>query len=140
ESRWLAQYGQAISPVVAAILIYQLDPEIHRRQVGAIALLIATFGAAIAGLLIKRLLGRVRPGREHAGRFLGPTWRHANWRESFPSNHTASAVAMSAVLARLYPPASLTFWTLALLCAVLRYILDAHWPSDVVAGAALGCA
>src|SRR5437868_14781631 len=86
ESRWLAQYGQAISPVVAAILIYQIDPDVHRRQMGTMALLIATFGAAIAGLVIKRLLGRVRPGRDHAGRFLGPTWRHANWRESFPSN------------------------------------------------------
>src|SRR5437588_10738149 len=89
ESRWLAQYGQASSPVVAALLVYQLEPDMHRRHFGALAILIGTFGAAIAGLIIKRMLGRVRPGREHAGRFLGPTWKHANWRESFPSNHTA---------------------------------------------------
>src|SRR5207237_2849486 len=98
----------------------------------------ASFGAAIVGMLIKRLLGRVRPRREQAGSFLGPTWRHANFRESFPSNHTASAVAMSAVLAHYYPPAAATFWALAIACALLRYVLDAHWPSDVVGGAALG--
>jgi membrane-associated phospholipid phosphatase len=138
ETRWLAQYGQAISPVVAALLVYQLEPDAHRKILGAIAILAATFGSAIAGLIIKRLLGRVRPGRDGAGKFLGPTWRHANWRESFPSNHTGSAVAMSAVLARLYPQAAITFWTLAVLCAALRYLLDAHWPSDVMGGAALG--
>src|SRR5437762_12376696 len=138
ESRWLAQYGQAISPVVAAILIYQLEPEMHRRQFAPIVLLGATFGGAIAGLVIKRLLGRVRPGREHAGKFLGPTWKHANCRESFPSNHTASAVAMSAVLAQLYPAAAPTFWSLAVACALLRYVLDAHFPSDVIGGVALG--
>jgi membrane-associated phospholipid phosphatase len=33
-----------------------------------------------------------------------------------------------------------TFWVLALLCAGLRYILDAHWPSDVLGGIALGYA
>lgn len=140
ESRWLAQYGQAVSPVVAALLIWQLDPDAKRHTSGAVALLVAVFGSATAGMIIKRLLGRVRPGREHAGRFLGPTWVHANWRESFPSNHTASAVALSSVLAALYPQAAITFWALAVLCAGLRYILDAHWPSDVVGGAALGYA
>jgi membrane-associated phospholipid phosphatase len=138
ESRWLAQYGQAVSAVVAAALIWQMDSDLPRRNLGAACVLIASFGAAIVGLLIKRLVGRVRPGREGAGKFLGPTWTHANWRESFPSNHTAAAVAMSAVLAQLYPQAASTFWTLAVLCAVLRYVLDAHWPSDVVGGVIVG--
>jgi len=138
ETRWLAQYGQAISALVAAAIVWQLDPDLTRRKQAIIDLLCASFGAAIIGMLIKRTLGRVRPGREQAGKFLGPTWRHANFRESFPSNHTASAVAMSAVLAHFYPSAAATFWSLAIACALLRYVLDAHWPSDVVGGAALG--
>ena len=64
-------------------------------------------------MILKRLIGRVRPGREDAGKFLGPTFRHANYRESFPSNHTACAVALSAMLAHLYPQAAYTFWGLA---------------------------
>jgi membrane-associated phospholipid phosphatase len=40
----------------------------------------------------------------------------------------------------MYPPAAVTFWVLALICAVLRYLLDAHWPSDVMGGLALGYA
>jgi membrane-associated phospholipid phosphatase len=114
ESRWIAQYGQAVCTLVAAALILQLDSG-WRQKIPP--LLIATFGGSLFATLIKRLTGRVRPNRENAGKFLGPTFRHANYRESFPSSHSASAVAMSAMLAHYYPTAALTFWTLAILCA-----------------------
>ena len=136
ETRFIAQYGQAVCTVVAAILVLQLDAARGRRVV--LPLVVATFGVSLLCTIVKRLTGRVRPDREDAGRFLGPSWRHANYRESFPSSHSANAVALSAVLAAAYPPAAGTFWTLALLCAGLRYVLDAHWPSDVVGGVALG--
>jgi membrane-associated phospholipid phosphatase len=47
-------------------------------------------------------------------------------------------VAFSAMLARTYPQAAATFWGLAIICGALRYVLDAHWPSDVVAGGLVG--
>lgn len=136
ESRWLAQYGQAVCSTVAALLVWQLESPGHKRYF--IPVIVATFGASIVSMLIKRAVSRVRPGRENAGKFLGPSLKHANFRESFPSSHSACAVALSVLLAILYPAAAITFWTLALLCAVLRYLLDAHWPSDVLGGIALG--
>ena len=141
EGQWFAQYGQAACTVVAAGLVWQLDG--HRRSGGrypVVILVAAVFGTSIISMLIKRLLGRVRPRREQAGQFLGPTWRHANYRESFPSSHSACAVAMSVVLSQLYPPAAGIFWTLGIITAVLRYLMDAHWPSDVLGGVALGYA
>jgi membrane-associated phospholipid phosphatase len=146
ETRWLAQYGQLVSALVAMAIVYQMEMALTRKHPedahppgkAALSILISSFGAAIAGRILKQLVGRVRPGREDAGKFLGPTWKHANFRESFPSNHTASAVAMSAVLAQLYPSAAPTFWALAVACALLRYVLDAHFPSDVVGGIILG--
>jgi len=137
ETRWLAQYGQAVCTIVAAVLVLQLDA--NGRKV-IVPLLVATFGVSVVATIIKRLTGRVRPNREHAGEWLGPTLKHANFRESFPSSHSANAVAMSAVLALAYPHAAATFWALAILCAALRYVLDAHWPSDVMGGVALGYA
>ena len=137
ETRWLAQYGQAVCTIVAAVLVLQLDPQGRKF---AVAILTATFGVSIVAMLIKRMVGRVRPNRPGAGKFLGPTLGHENFRESFPSSHSAAAVAMSAMLAARYPQASTTFWTLALLCAALRYVLDAHWLSDVLGGLALGYA
>ena len=45
---------------------------------------------------------------------------------------------MSYILAAYYPQGAVVFWGLAVFCGVLRYVMDAHWPSDVMAGAALG--
>jgi undecaprenyl-diphosphatase len=136
ETRFLAQYGQMICTIVAAILIHQLDRD--RGWQICKALITSVLGATIVGAFLKRLLGRARPNREHAGKFMGPSLRHANYRESFPSSHSASAFAFSGVLAMAYPQASITFWVLAIICAVLRYVMDAHWPSDVLGGIALG--
>jgi undecaprenyl-diphosphatase len=137
ESRWLAQYGQSVCTPVAALLIGTMDPNAKLKPFMLIAAVLST---SIASMLIKRTLGRVRPGRENAGRFLGPSLRHANYRESFPSSHSACAVALSAVLAALYPSGAPVFWGLAAVTALLRYLLDAHWPSDVLGGSALGYA
>jgi membrane-associated phospholipid phosphatase len=139
ETRWLAQYGQAVCTGVAAALVFQLDPRPQRGWY-ALVLIGAVAGTSAAAMVVKRLVSRVRPGHENAGKFLGPSWRHANFRESFPSSHSASAVALTVSLATLYPNGAVTFWVLALACAGLRYVLDAHWPSDVVGGIALGYA
>lgn len=137
ETRWWAQYGQGACTVFVAVLLWQLE----RTHTGAaVAMLIATFGTSVVCMFIKRSLGRVRPNRENAGQFLGPTLKHANFRESFPSSHSACAIAMTVVLAQLYPPAAITFWILGIGCAALRYVMDAHWPSDVLGGIALGAA
>lgn len=140
ETRWLAQYGQSVCTGVAALLVWQLEPRRGLAPRAALMLIAAAAAASLAAMVVKRLLSRVRPGRENAGKFLGPSWKHANYRESFPSSHSASAVALSVGLAVLYPPAALTFWALALICGGLRYVLDAHWPSDVLGGIALGYA
>jgi membrane-associated phospholipid phosphatase len=141
ETRWLAQYGQSVCTPIAALLVYQLDPgspDVRLRR--ALLVVLGVLAASTITMILKRLLGRVRPGRENAGKFLGPSWEHANYRESFPSSHSSCAMALSVLLSILYPQAAATFWGLAIACAVLRYVLDAHWPSDVLGGVALGYA
>jgi membrane-associated phospholipid phosphatase len=136
ETRFVAQYGQMICTFFTALLIWQLDAQRGLRI--CLALWSAVIGVTIVGTIAKRMLGRARPRRENAGKFLGPSLKHANFRESFPSTHSASAVAYASVLAMAYPHGAITFWFLALLCAGLRYVMDAHWPSDVLGGIALG--
>lgn len=138
ESRWLAQYGQSVCTPVAALLVWLLDATNGVRN--GVLVLVAVLAASLICMVLKRLLGRIRPGREGAGRFSGPSWKHANYRESFPSSHSACAAALTVSLVCFYPQAAPVLWALALACAGLRYVLDAHFPSDVLGGIALGYA
>lgn len=141
ESWWIQQYGQSICTPVAALLVWELDPaEDATRK--AVTLVVTVAATSIVCAVLKRLFGRVRPGRDPAGKFLGPSFRlhGVSHRHSFPSGHTASALALTAILAAFYPHGWTTFWFLAIACAGLRYVLDAHWPSDIAAGMAVGYA
>jgi undecaprenyl-diphosphatase len=137
ETQFLAQWGQSVATPLVSMVIWWLDPP---RRKAAWLLLAAVLTASITCFLLKRLLGRVRPNRENAGKFLGPTLKHANYRESFPSSHSACAIACSVYIAALYPPIAWIMWMLGLTTAGLRYVLDAHWPSDVLGGIAIGYA
>lgn len=136
EARAVEQFGQVVSSILVIGLIWQLDPR-RRRLLPAIA---ATFVAA-AGVVtvMKHAVGRARPAAGEAGEFLAPANGETDAKaQSFPSGHSASAAATAVVLTALYPRARYTFWTLALAVAALRFVNNAHWLSDVVAGITIG--
>ncbi|MEU1533319.1 phosphatase PAP2 family protein [Streptomyces fagopyri] len=84
--------------------------------------------AHLASMGLKRIVRRPRPAH------LAPRVPTAG-RHSFPSSHatsaTAAAVAFGRLGARVVPP-------LAAAVCVSRLVAGVHYPSDVVAGAALG--
>ena len=57
---------------------------------------------------------------------------------SFPSGHTLHAVAFTLVVLGSYPALGWALVPFAALVAMSRLVLGLHYPSDVVAGAALG--
>jgi undecaprenyl-diphosphatase len=59
-------------------------------------------------------------------------------RFSFPSGHTLHAVGFSLVACSYYPGLEILLWLFTLLTGVSRVALGLHYPSDVVAGGALG--
>src|SRR5687767_11059494 len=139
ETRFFAQYGQGACAVVVAALMWRLDTRTLDYGFGTyVPLLGAVWWSAVFAYLIKKLVSRVRPKRHAAGEFLGTRAGLAAWRESFPSTHAACATAMTVVLAHFYPEAALAFWALAILCALLRYLTEAHWTSDILARFCLG--
>ncbi|WP_394383795.1 phosphatase PAP2 family protein [Streptomyces cacaoi] len=90
--------------------------------------------AHLAGMGLKRVVRRPRPGLP--GR---PPLVHTAGRYSFPSAHAASAGAAAVALARVRPGAPATALpALAALVCVSRLVAGVHYPSDVLAGAALG--
>jgi membrane-associated phospholipid phosphatase len=87
--------------------------------------------------VLKDLIERPRPydrlpdlvARDHVGGF------------AYPSGHTTMAVAIVAALHPVLPrPGRAVAWALATLVAVARLHVGAHWPLDLVGGAALGTA
>lgn len=85
--------------------------------------------------LIKGALGRERPYAAHAAVLaLVP----ALDRYSFPSGHTLHAVAFTVMLAHYFPALLVVVVPFALSVALSRVVLGLHYPTDVLAGAALG--
>lgn len=142
ETQYLGQYGQFSSIAVACGVILAMSQLDHWQA--AVAVLLSSVLTLVITHSAKRFFGRIRPGRERDGHlrgaFLGPTWRRLSWRESFPSSHAAGAFAMSTVLWHFYPEGALVWWSLAVVASVIRWLIDAHWLSDVLAGGAFGVA
>ncbi|WP_405855842.1 phosphatase PAP2 family protein [Streptomyces sp. NBC_00090] len=125
-----------ISLAVAAALA--LVPGRPRRAAlaGAGAIAIAS---ASSNLLGKRLVRRARPDREAARVVVG---RHVPMPDSasFPSGHTASAVAFATAVGVVLPVAAVPLGALAVAVGYSRVHTGVHYPGDVAAGAVLGVA
>ena len=85
--------------------------------------------------LIKTRAARPRPFQAHTGIQLHvlPLDQHA-----FPSGHTMHAVAFTLLVLAQHPELAMLLVPFTVLVAVSRVALGLHYPSDVVAGAALG--
>jgi membrane-associated phospholipid phosphatase len=110
---------------------------------------VAGTGARMLGSLIlatwiktglKRLVARTRPnllldeGRYELKPF-GPD--EGPWH-SFPSGHTAGSVAVARAVVRAYPQAQTAAYAGAAAVALVQIPRGAHYPADVVVGAAVG--
>jgi membrane-associated phospholipid phosphatase len=109
-----------------------VDREHRRRFLVAAAAAPTAIGANFA---VKAAVGRHRPFIEDHPP-LGP----APSELSFPSAHATSAIAGATALARVAPRARPPLLALAGLICAGRPYLGMHYPSDVLAGVALGWA
>lgn len=117
--------------------VLALEPGPRRR--GAVRGLLAVAGAsAVANGILKPLFPRSRPGHDRiplVRRLLSPPVS-----SSFPSGHSASAAAFVTGVALESPTAAAVLAPVAAAVCYSRVHTGVHWPSDVVAGAALGTA
>lgn len=115
-----------------------------RRVMGEVVLLSGFIfvGVGAPGLitnLFKRLVGRGRPVEfETAGAFAFQPVVNDWTYQSFPSGHSATAMAMAFVVGFLWQRALVPFVVIAIIVGISRVPVGAHYPTDVLAGLVVG--
>jgi undecaprenyl-diphosphatase len=103
-----------------------------RRGLASLAVASAT-----ANIIGKGLASRERPDADVPAARRLP---HAPWTSSFPSGHAASAAAFATGAAMEMPELTAGASVLALAVGASRVVTGVHYPSDVLAGFAIGTA
>ncbi|MBI4727073.1 phosphatase PAP2 family protein [candidate division TA06 bacterium] len=101
----------------------------EKARQSAKLVLFADGASAMVTYGLKNVVNRPRPE--------GPTERS---NSSFPSGHSIGAFALATVFAHQYPKIAIPCYTVASGIALSRVYLGRHYPSDVLAGAAIGFA
>ena len=131
-------FGHGLGVVLVLFALHQLDPSRRWAIPRVLACALAAGGTAD---LLKMLIARIRPNDFS---FDGSVWTTfaqfaGSGGQSFPSGHTTTAAGLAAGLIWLYPQGRLLFSLLVVLVGCQRIVSGAHYPSDVLAGAAAGC-
>lgn len=149
---WLTEWGESdwiLIPSLAFAVLCGVLAFVIPKRIPKLALLQMTqvfafifIGVGLPGLianLLKRTIGRGRPELfDQVGSLGFQNFANNYAFESFPSGHATTALGMAFVVGFLAPrwfPALLAF---GLGIAISRVVVGAHYPTDVLAGMALG--
>jgi len=116
---WYALGGSAV--------VFYVSGRPELRSTAAVAA--CSWAGAMATLVgVRAVVKRPRPNEPDRG------WLYS----AFPSGHATGYFAMATVYAVKFPKLAPTLGVLGAAVALSRVYLGYHWPSDVLAGAALG--
>lgn len=151
----VAAHGLGVACLIIGVAA--LDPALWRRTTGPwwlpsealVRFLGATYAGGVMVNMLKATIVRVRPraidldGMNSAFDTFGQAAATAAGAMgsdlmSFPSGHSAVAAGFAAALAARYPHAAWFFAAVALGALSQRLVSSAHYPSDVLCGAAIG--
>jgi membrane-associated phospholipid phosphatase len=133
--------GSAYTLIPLSAGFYFLGSGTHDEKLRETGLLSfeALIDSAITVEVFKMIADRSRPYQDPKGRFEdNPAGR---WGSSFPSGHAISTWALASIVAHEYPHKKLVplaAYGLAVTVSMARVGARQHFPSDVIAGSAMG--
>ena len=136
-------FGHSVGVFIVAAAVFSLD--VQRRRAGFM-ILSAGLGSGLLAATLKLGVGRMRPRNfdfltdDVLATFQSwlPLLSSRSSLQSLPSAHAATAVGLAVALASLYPRGRVLFYGLTLFVAGHRLHSGAHFPSDILFGAAVG--
>lgn len=116
------------------VLGWVLGRPAERR--GAVLALLAAGGALLVNQVLIRIWDRPRPFLAHPVHVLVSR----STDSSFPSDHAAASIAIAVTVLLMHRRIGLVVLAVALLVCFARVYVGAHYPGDVLGGAAIGLA
>lgn len=151
--QWITQLGVSDYILVSSLALFLaaggVSLLVHRpqrrdglRQLAGIGgyVFVGVGLPSLVTAIIKRLVGRSRPELyDTVGAFDFQSLSWLDWTyQSFPSGHATTAFALCYTVSFLAPRTFPAMLGLAVLIALSRIIVGAHYPSDVLGGAVVG--
>jgi membrane-associated phospholipid phosphatase len=150
--KWLSTYGETVYalPIIVGFGSYGWLTDSPREKETFLMVTEALATSATWTGVLKVGFGRERPSQREApqsdwtgpfGIFSNEANRRGKRFMSFPSGHSSTIWSIATVLAHQYPKyyvVPFLSYSIASAVAYSRMVVDAHWPSDVVVGSALG--
>jgi undecaprenyl-diphosphatase len=139
---WLRAFFRAVSRLGDGVFWYALMAGLvvvdGAEALPAVAHMAAT--GAVGVLLYKWLKSRTSRPRPYQVRAAIRRGADPLDQFSFPSGHTLHAVSFSILVVGYYPQLAWLVVPLACAVAISRLVLGLHYPTDVLAGTAIGAA
>lgn len=140
--QWLRMLLRAVSRLGDGVFWYALMLLLLAADVtAAIAPVLHMVAVGLAGTILYRWLKAktLRPRPYQVNQAINCNARPLD-QFSFPSGHTLHAFAFTTIAIAYYPQLAFLLIPFACLVALSRVVLGLHYPSDVLAGAAIGAA
>ena len=128
--------------ISAALIVAGIFARNQRLTRAGSRMIMAHEAATFAKDTIKTDVERTRPRSAGSKRDAKPRKgkRQAKEVTSFPSGHTSGAIAVARAFSREFPEYAAPALGAAAFLALLQVVRDAHYPTDVLAGVAVGLA